>query len=81
MPHTSGPPGLVASIISRKPLPPSYTAVVQTPSPTSALELKAANQPTKLNDAGAKWIIGWKTPVVIIANCVLGYLASCVLSI
>ena len=79
MPHTSGPPGLVASIISRKPLPPSYTAVVQTPSRNSAPKLKAANQPMKLNDAGAKWIVGWKIPVAIVANYVLGILASCVL--
>jgi hypothetical protein len=33
----------------------------------------------KLNDAGAKWIIGWKIPVAIVANYVLGILASCIL--
>jgi len=81
MPQTSGPPGLVASIISKKALPSSYTAVVQTPSGNSVPEIKAANQPTQRNDARAKWIIGWKIPVAIVANYVLGMLASYVLPI
>ncbi|KAE8448782.1 hypothetical protein EG329_008784 [Mollisiaceae sp. DMI_Dod_QoI] len=70
------------SCIPRKPLPLSNRRIVQAPSQQSELLQSEQSQsknvkPTGKNSgAGAKWIVGWKTPVAMISCYILALLIS-----
>jgi hypothetical protein len=67
-----------ASCIPRKPLPPPYRLAVQVPNQHSGFLQSEQTQPknmkqtAKNSEAGAKWTVGWKTPVAMVSCYIFG---------
>lgn len=73
MPHIAPSSSSNISSITRKPLPPVYTPI---PRPVNRAVDSRAESQKEGNAINAKWRIGWKTPLTMVATYVLALLLS-----